>query len=315
MQNQIKELNHKNIGNCLKKTVEVHEHVLLSTFEQYNQIFHQTDKASSNKMDKFGLDFTDSSLLFSWMMLKLNNLVNEIRLGLSNMLNKDPQFFNQLLSLKQLCNRFSSFLLKIGLDFKNHFNQLFNEYLEHDLKINLHKLIKRFEASLDSYNIISSHIDLNGNDREVVDNQKSSDLKELNPPKCILQFAPLKQLCNDLIKNFQKLVSFAATSDLIFKFKLVLEDHLKESSNIVEKYIRSEKSSLKENEQVLLINFRDVFRSSLIAHIQLCYKSLIESFKSIDTLGIPSIEFSKIEVDDYSINYNDLDLNNIFGPL
>ena len=106
-----------------------------------------------------------------------------------------------------------------------------------------------------------------------------------------------------LIRLFDKLVLFQATSDLIFKFKLILEDNLKQTSTIIEKYIRTEISSLqKVNEQQLLTNFKDIYKYSLITHLQTCYKSIIQSFNSIDTLGIANIEFSNIKINDNEIN-------------
>ena len=320
LQNQIKELDHKNIGIYLRRSVEIHEKVLLNTYEQYNKIFTSSCEQSkfSSKIDKFDLDFNESSLLSSWLMLKLNNLINELRLGLSHLIKEDLQFFKQLLSLKNQCDKISNSLFKIGFNFKFHFDLLLHEYLEHDIKLNLNRLIRKFETSLDSYNLISSHIDLNKSINNGLDNKaKRNDDKqiELNPPKSLLQFAPLKNLCNELIKLFQKLASFHATSDLIFKFKLILEEHLKQTSIIIEKYIRSEVTSLKANEKELLSKFKAVYKESLLNHVQKCYKTLLDSFAPVDLLGLPTIEFSKIQIDDQSTNYNELDLNKIYNNL
>lgn len=317
LQNQIKELDHKNIGTYLKRSIEINEKVLLDTYNQYNQIFNiASDKfKESNKIDKFSLDFNDSSLLSSWIILKLNNLINELRLGLSHLIKEDQHFFKQLLSIKRQSDKFTPSLLRIGLHFKYHFDLLFNEYLEHDIKLNLNRLTKKFGSSLDSYNIISSHVDLN---REKMNNgiEKSKNvlnLVELNPPKSLLQFVPLKNLCNELIRLFDKLASFPATSDVVFKFKLILEEYLKQISIIIEKYIRSETSSLKANERELLVKFKKVYKESLLGHMQNCYKALLGSFKSVDLLGISSIEFNEIKIDDEFINYNELDLNKIYN--
>lgn len=303
--------------NYLKRSVEIHERVLLDTFDQYNQIF--TSSANSyNKMGKFDLDFNESSLLFSWIILKLNNLITELRLGLSHLLNEDQHFSKHLLLLKKQSDKFALSLCRVGLNFKYHFDQLFKEYLEHDLKLNLNKLIKKFESSLDSYSITSSHVDPNklNNGMDKNSSSKHDSIVELNPPRSLLQFVPLKQLCNELIKLFDKLASFAATSDLIFKFKILLEEHLEQASIIIEKYIRSETSSLKASELDLLTQFKIVYKQCLLSHVQQCYKALVDSLTAVDLLGIHRIEFAKIEINDtIAINYNELDLNKIQSNL
>lgn len=319
----MKELDHKNLGGYLRKSIEIHEKVLLDTYNQYNQIFttpsDRLKESNFNRIDKFDLDFGDSSLLFSWMTLRLNNLINELRLGLSHLIKEDQHFFKQLLALKRQGDKFS--LSRIGLNFGHHFDQLFNEYLEHDLKLSLSRMIKRFESSLDSYNIISSPVDLANNgpssDRPAKESTPEST-KELRPPRSLLQFIPLKNLCNDLIRIFDKLASFPATSDLVFRFKQLLEEHLRQTSSITEKYIRSETSSLKANERELLTKFRQVYKESLVVHAQDCYRALLGSFRAVDLLGIPRVEFSRIQTDgdhNSSVNFNELDLNKIFQNL
>ena len=322
LQNQIKELDHKNLGVYLRKSIEIHEKVLLDTYSQYNQIFATPSNRlkESSKFDKFDLDFNDSSLLFSWITLRLNNLINELRLGLSHLIKEDQQFFKQLLALKHQGDRFSLSLTKIGLNFAHHFDQLFNEYLEHDLKLNLSRMIKRFGSSLDSYNIISSPSDLSVSNgvADKKERDTPSTVKELSPPSSLLQFIPLKNLCNDLIRVFDKLASFPATSALVFKFKLLLEEHLRGASSIIEKYIRSETSSLKANEMQLLTKFKSVYKESLIVHAQDCYRALLGSFATVDLLGIQRIEFSRIQIDaDHCspTNFNELDLNKIYQNL
>ena len=310
----------------MRQSIEIHEKVLLDTYSQYNQIFttpsDRLKESSFNKIDKFDLDFNDSSLLFSWISLRLNNLINELRLSLSHLIKENQQFFKQLLALKQQGDRFSCSLSRIGLNFAHQFDQLFNEYLEHDLKLNLSRMVKRFGSSLDSYNIVSSPACLN------VSNGVSSGAKEggdasqtarvLSPPSSLLQFIPLKNLCNDLIRLFDKLASFPATSALVFKFKLLLEEHLRQTSQLIEKYIRSETSSLKANEMELLATFKSIYKESLIVHAQECYRALLGSFAAVDLLGMSRIEFSKIQNDgghSSPVNFNELDRNKIYQSL
>lgn len=214
------------------KLTDVYRVNLFEIVTQYRAVF--PDEATSPNLnldsddDK---DFSDSSILSSWISYKINDFLFKLEETLEKYLMHDISSIYPLENIFEACFYFGISMSKIGADFRPLLAYIIERITLVRFSQLVDKALTRFGAKMESYNLPIISLTSESLDEAVVDQKDDFD-----PPEELLNYIPLAHLCNDLISALNK-VSKVVPLALVVKFTDILNSRLRQASDILAGFI------------------------------------------------------------------------------
>ena len=290
LQNVLKDIPYTTPLVHLSKLIEVYRINLFDIATQYKAVFPPDDNLTATTIKNNttfirhpsnNRDFTDTTILSSWLLHKKNVFLEALKNGLLTCALSDQ--FYPYDSIVDPCFYFGLSMSRIGVDIRPDLVKIFNDVTCQRLAMTLRSATDKLESSLEKFNFDS------------VAHSKDESLIEddLSPPTLLLDFTPLANYNNDVVNSLNEIRSVASNS-IAYKLRNELDSNILRASDIIRMVFESRKRQ--DESQVNEMNrFCDHFLNIFVPYIQRCIRFLFPVLQISKFLGISSLEANQLE--------------------
>ncbi|XP_066147093.1 conserved oligomeric Golgi complex subunit 8 [Euwallacea fornicatus] len=234
----------------LSKTIEITRVHLFNIITQYRAIFSDDESMPFSALKN---EINENIIFFTWVNNKISDFLE--------VLEKDLKSVSSLESFLDQCMYFGLSFSKVGWDFRSTLVPIFTKQILDNFKNSVTVAMCSFEKSMESFTLINKNLPNIP--------WKNKDQDPLHPPDSLLEFYPLAEYLNNVLKTLNAFRSCAPISivtevvetlqkSLIFISKSIVILHSQEQQAFT--------SNAKDTFTRLCMSFSD----DLIPYIQKC---------------------------------------------
>ncbi|XP_076273713.1 conserved oligomeric Golgi complex subunit 8 [Rhynchophorus ferrugineus] len=250
----------------LKKTIELTRVNLFNIITQYKAIFNDEDLLPMSSLKN---NYNSNSIFYTWINDKITDFLSTLE--------EDLKYANSVDTFLEQCMYFGASFSKVGCDFRPLLIQIFTKQIRENFQNSINRATCVFEKSIENFTLINKNLPNIP--------WKNKDDDPLHPPDSILEFYPLAEYSNNILRTFNEfklcapigLVNVIVDSlerSLMFIAKAILVLHSQEQQAFT--------NSSKDAFTRLCMSFSD----DLIPYLQKCLHIIFPPNKISMKLGI-----------------------------
>ncbi|XP_030763753.1 conserved oligomeric Golgi complex subunit 8 isoform X2 [Sitophilus oryzae] len=249
----------------LKRTIELTRVNLFNIITQYKAIFNE-DYSPINSIKS---DVNENNIFYSW----INDRISDFLVTLE----EDLKYSVLTEAIMEQCMYFGSSFGKVGCDFRLLLIPIFTKQISENFKASISKALTTFGRSIENFTLINKHLP------NIPWRNKDGD--PLHPPDSLLEFYPLAEYLNNVLRTFNAFRVFAPIT-LLNDVTNTLENSLIAIAKSIVRLHSQEQQAFTNNSKDAFTRLCMTFSDDLIPYIQKCIHTIFPSNKIANKLGV-----------------------------
>ncbi|KAL1509816.1 hypothetical protein ABEB36_004496 [Hypothenemus hampei] len=265
-----KQVPKNDVDSYLSKIVEVTRVNLFNVITQYQAIFYEESSAQPSSLLKKNIN--ENMIFFTW--------INEQIADFLILLEDNIKLASPIESILDQCMYFGLSFSKVGCDFRPLLVPLFTKQIFQNFQDSILKTVHTFEKNMEGFTLINKRTP------NIPWKKKEGQDDPLQPPDSLLEFHPLAEFLNNILKTFN---SFRACAPLAIINDVVkcLQNSLVFVAKSIAVLHSQEQQAFTSSSKDTFTRFCMSFSDDLIPYIQKCLHVIYPPNQIATKLGVP----------------------------